>query len=86
MGFKEFYHMNTTCLAKQAQRLQTQPDSLWAQAFRAIYFPNQDFIKVRKLASASWIWTSILQGHDLLVKAGKWIVRDGKSIRVQEDN
>ena len=44
LGFKEFYHMNSTLLAKQAWRIHQQPNSLWVKLFKAVYFPNQDFL------------------------------------------
>lgn len=42
-------------------------------------------MKVKKKRGSSWIWDNILQGKDLLLKKGRWIVGDGNSIRVWED-
>ena len=33
----------------------------------------------------SWIWASILQGRDFLKNHGRWIVGDGRSIKLWRD-
>ena len=68
MGFKEFFLMNLAMLAKQAWRIMSNPDALWVQYVKPIYFPNKDFLRVRKKGGASWIWQSLLKGRKVLVR------------------
>ena len=85
LGFKEFSYMNLALLAKQAWRIVNQPNSLWVRFLKAIYFPNHSFFEARKKKGMSWIWASILQGRDFLQSHGRWIIGDGKSVRIWQD-
>ena len=85
MGFKDFYGMNLALLAKQAWRVLTQLDALWVGVLKSIYFPNEHFLVAKKRRGASWTWNSLLQGRDVIMKGGKWMVGDGRVIRVWKD-
>ena len=78
--------MNLALLAKQAWRIYMNPDALWVQFLKSIYFPNEDFLRVRKKGRVSWIWDNILKERDILRKGGMWIVGDGNSNQVWRDN
>ncbi|XP_057427644.1 uncharacterized protein LOC130720950 [Lotus japonicus] len=85
-GFKDFTHMNTAHLAKQAWRIMDDPNSLWAQVLKGLYHPNTSFMQAKKKASASWGWNSILQGRDFIKNNGKWIIGEGNEVNIWEDN
>ena len=80
IGFKEFFDMNLAFLAKQAWRTLMNSEVLWVRFLKSIYYPNDDFLRVKKKRSASWIWNSIMKGRDVLIKGGKWVVRNGQHI------
>ena len=80
IGFKEFFDMNLAFLAKQAWRTLMNSEVLWVRFLKSIYYPNDDFLRVKKKRSASWIWNSIMKGRDVLIKGGKWAVRNGQHI------
>lgn len=82
MGFKDFYTMNTALLAKQAWRLINEPSSYWAATLKVIYFPNSDFLKVKLIPGAYWVWQSILHGRNLIVSSGQWNVGPGNDIDI----
>ena len=44
---------------------------------KSIYFPEDEFLQAKKKGGASWIWSSILKGRELLLKGGKWVGGDG---------
>ena len=85
LGFRDFNHMNLALLAKQAWRVIKQPGLLWVRILKSIYFPNHNFLQAKKKRGASWIWASILQGRDFLIRNGQWVVGDGKTIRIWKD-
>lgn len=43
LGFKDFAKLNTALLPKQAWRLIHNPNSVWAETLKAIYFPRGQF-------------------------------------------
>ena len=77
--------MNLAHLAKQAWRIIQDLNSLWVQILKAKYFPQGEFLRAKSKRDSSWIWHSILQGRDLLLAGGRWVVGDGKTIRMWED-
>ena len=77
LGFKEFYCMNLAFLAKQAWRILNNPNATWVRFLKSIYFPNDDFLHVRKKSGGSWIWTNILKGREIITKEGRWMVGGG---------
>ncbi|KAF7808312.1 reverse transcriptase [Senna tora] len=88
MGFQDFGCFNLTMLAKQAWRLLHNSDDLWARILKAIYFPNYDFWETGKGSRASWAWSSILEGRDLLKKRvlANWVDGLKELVFVEEVN
>lgn len=72
-GFKDFMGFNDTLLAKIAWQILQYPDSLWVRLLKSA---NTSFMNAVKGHKATWVWDSILMGHDFLKKhfAGKWAV------------
>ncbi|KAJ1386879.1 Endonuclease/exonuclease/phosphatase superfamily [Sesbania bispinosa] len=85
MGFKDFQHINTSLLAKQAWRASKNPDCLWVRILKALYFPNTDFMQATRKRGDSWVWASIMNGKDLIKRDGRWLVSTGSSIHISED-
>lgn len=85
LGFIDFSAFNDALLAKQVWRLLCNPDDLWARQLRGMYFPDGKLMEARKGARASWGWSSLLIGRDLLAKNLMWRVGDGCRIRIWED-
>lgn len=56
LGFREFSHMNSSLLAKQAWKMIQNPEALWARTLRAIYFPNSSYLQVKQRWTVSWTW------------------------------
>lgn len=86
MGFKDFNHLNSAMLAKQAWRVLTNPNALWVSVLKSCYFPNSSFMQAKRKRNDSWAWASLLHGRDILRKGGRWIVGNGESIDVEADN
>ncbi|XP_057425948.1 uncharacterized protein LOC130719340 [Lotus japonicus] len=86
MGFKDFEILNQALLAKQAWRMIQQPNSLWAQILKSIYFPNTSLHQAKRGRASSWAWTSILHGRDALLREGRWLVGNRKSINMLSHN
>ncbi|KAK4258076.1 hypothetical protein QN277_007576 [Acacia crassicarpa] len=86
MGFRDLVVMNDSLLAKSAWRLFTRPNNLWARVMKSVYFPNQEFIEAVKGHKASWCWSSLLAGRDILKDDLQWDVGTGQSIRIWGDN
>ncbi|CAN6700215.1 unnamed protein product [Malus baccata var. baccata] len=85
MGFRNFQEFNDALLAKQCWRLIAEPDSLWAQVMKARYFPNCSFLDVSKGGRASWAWSSLLVGRELILKGAHWQIMGGEEVRLWVD-
>ncbi|KAM2728910.1 hypothetical protein EV1_000356 [Malus domestica] len=76
---------NDAFLAKQCWRLLTEPNSLWARVIKARYFPHCSFWEAKKGARASWAWSSLLSGRELLASGSHWQIMGGDDVRVWVD-
>ncbi|KAF7809654.1 reverse transcriptase [Senna tora] len=85
LGFRDFSCFNLAMLAKQGWRIISNPNELWVRILKGIYFPKCSFLEAKKGAKASWAWSSLLEGRDLLVKNLTWRVGDGCSIDFWKD-
>lgn len=52
---------------------------------KAQYFPHCSFLDAKRGRRASWAWSSLLMGSDLLLRRTHWQVLCGKEIRVWGD-
>ncbi|GJT12917.1 reverse transcriptase [Tanacetum coccineum] len=80
LGFRDFEAFNTALLAKQGWRLLINPDAFWGRILKGIYFSNLNFLVAKKGSHPSWLWSSLLHGHDLLLQGVRWQVGNGRSI------
>jgi hypothetical protein len=86
MGFRDLHFFNLALLAKQGWRLATQPTSLFSRVFQSKYFPRCSFWQAKLGSSPSFIWRSILAARDLFRKGIRWSIRDGKAVKIWEDD
>lgn len=86
MGFRGFEDFYLALLAKQAWRLWQDPEALWARVLKGIYFPNSTILEAGKGSCASWAWSSILEGRDLLAKGARWQINNGKTVNIWQDS
>lgn len=82
LGFRRFINFNDALLAKQCWRFIHEPDSLWAKLLKACYFPYCSFLDAKRGGCASWAWSSLLTGRDLLVWGAHWQVMSRKDIQI----
>lgn len=85
MGFKDFDFLNSAMLAKQAWRVICNLDALWVRILKMLY-PNEEFMQAKRKRGESLVWRSILHGRDMLVKYGGWLIGDGRSVDILNDN
>ncbi|CAN6545401.1 unnamed protein product [Malus baccata var. baccata] len=85
LGFRNFQEFNDALLAKQCWRLVSDPNSLWARVIKARYFPRCSIWEASKGGRASWAWSSILTGRDLLKLGSHWQILGGQDVRVWVD-
>ncbi|XP_028790547.1 uncharacterized protein LOC114746497 [Neltuma alba] len=86
MGFRDLEVFNKALLAKTAWRLIQNLDDLWCRILKGVYFPKSDFLKARKGSKASWAWTSILEGREVLKEDLCWKIVNGGKVRVFSDD
>ncbi|KAJ1433127.1 Ribonuclease H-like superfamily [Sesbania bispinosa] len=85
LGFRDFQALNIAHLAKQASRILSNPNSLWAKVLKGIYHPNQDFLNAKKGRRPSWVWASIIDGRDFMRRNGRWSIANGEDISITRD-
>ncbi|XP_040363945.1 uncharacterized mitochondrial protein AtMg00310-like [Rosa chinensis] len=86
MGFRDLQDFNQALLAKQGWRIPTNPSAVWARILKARYFPLDTFFIARKGSSASWLWSSLLHGRDLLTSNVAWQIENGLHVPVWHSN
>lgn len=86
LGFKDFSDMNSTILAKQAWRIVNNPESLWVKILKALYFPNEEFLRAKRKRNGLWVWSSLLHGRDEILKSARWTVGSGENIYIVGDS
>ena len=85
LGFRDFEQFNLALLAKQGWRLLQAQTSLAAQVLKAKYYSTSSFLSVRKRASDSYVWKSLLAARHVLEEGLLWRVGNGKHIRIWSD-
>ncbi|CAL5428393.1 unnamed protein product [Camellia sinensis] len=53
--------------------------------FKGIYYPHSDFLQAVRGARASWAWSSLLKGRELLLKGRRWQIHNGVSVHFWDD-
>lgn len=85
LGFRDFKIFNLALLARQGWRLLSECNSFWAKVAKSIYFPNSLFLYAKKGSRPSWMFSSLLEGRDLLLKGVRWPVLSGLKIDIWSD-
>ena len=85
MGFRDIRSFNLAMLAKQRWRLLQDKNSLLYSCFKAKYFPQYEFLKVKGCQNSSYVWKSLLATQPVLRRGCYWRVGNGASIHVLKD-
>ncbi|XP_068329845.1 uncharacterized protein [Pyrus communis] len=57
----------------------------WKELLKARYFPHCSFLDATLGGRASWGWSSLLVGREILLSGAHWQIMNGKSIRLWQD-
>ena len=85
MGFRDLKAFNLALLAKQGWRIHQSPNSLIHRVLKAKYFMNSSFMDAQVGKNPSYIWRSILAAKLVIKKGARWVVDDGRSIKIWEE-
>ncbi|KAL3726802.1 hypothetical protein ACJRO7_031667 [Eucalyptus globulus] len=77
IGFRDLLSFNKALLGKQAWRLFQNPESLWCNLFKALYFPSTDFWHAEQGSRPSWGWRSLILGRNSIIPKLSWSVGNG---------
>ena len=66
LGLRDLEAFNFALLAKQGRRLVQHPNSLVARVLQGLYFRNSSVLETKLGSRPSYLWRSILEGHQLL--------------------
>lgn len=56
-----------------------------AKVFKARYFPDKNVLEAQKGNNASFIWSGICEVKEELYRGFKWVLVDGRSIKIVSD-
>ncbi|CAN1165618.1 Putative ribonuclease H protein At1g65750 [Linum perenne] len=67
-----------------AWRILINPDSLWTQLLKGLYFPHTDFMQATRHCKSSWIWSGIMEGKKALLQGLRKNIGDGHGTSITE--
>ncbi|CAL8989562.1 unnamed protein product [Prunus brigantina] len=79
IGFRDLSIFNKALLAKQCWRILKNPEALWVKILKARYFPFTGLFDAKKGVRASWAWSSLLAGRDIIKSRARWQIGNGNS-------
>ena len=82
MGLRDLSLFNRALIAKTAWRIAQQPQALWVQILRGLYFHSGNFLGCQVKKVGSWVWMSILWERDALLSGLRWNVGNGTNIPI----
>uniref|UniRef100_A0A803NHG8 Reverse transcriptase domain-containing protein n=1 Tax=Cannabis sativa TaxID=3483 RepID=A0A803NHG8_CANSA len=82
MGFRNLRSFNLALLGKQGWSLLTKPDTLVSAILKARYYPWGSFFTTDIGNNPNYVWRSVLEARQLVLKGVRWTVGDGTSISV----
>lgn len=85
MGFRELHQFNKAMLGKQAWRLATKPDSLYARVLKGRYFHDVEFMQCSRKKHASHTWRAILAGKEVIARGMIKRIGNGASTSIWEE-
>lgn len=85
LGFHDLELFNQALVAKQAWPMICNANSLSAKILKRKYFHDYDFLLSEDKNGSSYLWKSLLWGHDVIIKGTCWKVGCGETIRVFDD-
>ncbi|CAL8999085.1 unnamed protein product, partial [Prunus brigantina] len=85
MGFRDLEVFNKALMAKQCWRLITNEQSMVHKVLKARYFSNCNFLAVGKGRASSYVWRSLIWGHELLLSGLRKRIGDGQETLVYGD-
>lgn len=86
LGMTKFDLFNQPMLAKQGWNIISNPYSLIARFYKALYFPSTFFLQAKSPTKSSLYWRGLIWGRCLLTKGIGWRVSNGTQINIREDN
>ncbi|XP_057458358.1 uncharacterized protein LOC130749083 [Lotus japonicus] len=78
LGFCDFKTFNLSLVGKNWWRIYSQPSSLLAQVFKAVYFPRTNIWDARRGYWPSYAWSSIWKSKIIFEKGVRWRIGSGK--------
>lgn len=85
LGVRDLHGFNLALLGKQIWRMCSSPTSLMARLFKARYYSNTNILNAVKGSGSSFVWNGIWEAKEQLKKGFKWILGDGRDIRIFHD-
>ncbi|KAL0003907.1 hypothetical protein SO802_011468 [Lithocarpus litseifolius] len=82
LGFRELRAFNLALLAKQGWRIQQSPNSLTHRVLKTKYFADSSFMDAKVGKNPSYIWRSKVAAIPVIKEGAKWVVGDGRSIKI----
>lgn len=86
LGIRKTQDVNAALLVKLGWKIIKEPDNLWTKVVSAKYLTKEDFLDVKKSATASRIWKYVLVHRYLLKRGIRWCLGNGNKIRFWYDN
>jgi len=81
LGLSSMRQLNTVSLMKLGWRLQTEPNSLWAQVLKNKYCRGSDLVVRKPRGTALTTWRGITENFSLMQRGVSRTIGDGRSTK-----
>lgn len=85
LGFRNLHGFNIALLRKHICKLCQNPTSLVARDSKARYFADEHILQAEKGSYSSFIRIGIWEAKETLYKGFRWVLDNGKAIRIFKD-
>lgn len=84
-GFTDLKVFNKAFLASTTSSTLNEQHAMWVKVIKGIYYLNSEFLHATKESRASWCWSSLLSGRDVIRDDEVWSIGHGHSVRTFVD-
>lgn len=85
LRFHSLHDFNLALLGKHVWNFLHNPSSLVARIYKSKYFRESSILEAKKGSRGSFVWSGIWEENEMFCNGYRWVLGNGRSIRVFQD-